>query len=66
MAKILYLINTPRVFENVLSILQPIFSADTRKILKVFGVNKLEWQPFVLKHFHPSQLTPQYGGTKKH
>ncbi|ODM91443.1 SEC14-like protein 2 [Orchesella cincta] len=58
------LINTPPVFEVVLSVIRPLMSPLTRRALKVYNQDKSQWQPQLFKYVSPSELPPEYGGTK--
>jgi len=60
----IYLINTPILFETVLTVARPLLAKETRDSLKVFGKNPGEWGPAVNAAIHPSQLPKRYGGLK--
>jgi hypothetical protein len=59
-----YMINTPRIFQPLLELLRGIFTPHTRKALKVYGPNKQEWVPELLKFIDEDVLIQQYGGKK--
>ncbi|CAL8093053.1 unnamed protein product [Orchesella dallaii] len=58
------LINTPPIFKTVLDVIQPLFTARTKEILKIFGPNKKEWQEYLDKEISRDALRPEYGGTR--
>ncbi|ODM99830.1 SEC14-like protein 2 [Orchesella cincta] len=59
------LINTPPIFKTVLDVIQPLFTPRTKKILKIIGQNKKEWQEHLDKEISREALRPEFGGTKK-
>ncbi|OXA48605.1 CRAL-TRIO domain-containing protein T23G5.2 isoform X1 [Folsomia candida] len=62
----LFVVNSPSIFQIVLSLINPILSKSTLNSLKVIGANKEEWGKAVYSHFAKDQLPENLGGTKKY
>jgi len=39
-------------------------SAALESVMEVYGVNKAEWVPSILKYVAPEQIRSQFGGTR--
>jgi len=63
-AKNIYLVNTPRIFQALYQLVQPFMSDASRKALKIYSLNSDEWQAELHKHIAPDQLSVAFGGTK--
>jgi len=62
----IYLINTPGLFETVLTLVKPGLAQGTRDSLHVFGKGKeAEWGPALKAAVDDSQLPQRYGGLKE-
>jgi hypothetical protein len=59
------LINTPAIFELILTVLRPIMSPLTRQTLKVYNTNKQQWQAELLRIVDKDELPIEYGGTNE-
>ncbi len=44
--------------------IKPVFHKDTIEGLRIFGQDKTEWIPALLKEIDASQLPPVYGGNR--
>jgi len=53
--KFLILVNTPRIFESVITVLRPV-SERINNVLTVYGSNKQEWTNELHKIIDPEQL----------
>jgi len=60
----IFLVNTPMLFETVLSVVRPIMSQETRNNLRVYGTDKRKWQQALRKDFDAQELPKQFGGTR--
>jgi len=60
-----FFINSPRIFETVLSVIRPLMSEFTRNNLNVLDHNRDKWQKTLLEYVDSEQLPPRYGGTKE-
>ena len=49
----------------MLSILRPLLTPHTAKILRLHGLNREEYKRELLTTFPENQLLPEYGGTLK-
>jgi len=63
MAAEIIIINTPSIFEVVLSMVKAI-SPELRDQLTVFGSNEDEWKPVIRDLVDPKELRERYGGDK--
>ena len=63
-AKEVILINTNRIFDNLLQILLPIMSPSLRKVLTIYSHDKLQWSTALSKIIAPDQLPRLYGGNR--
>lgn len=58
-------INCGSVISAVLAILKPVMSAKTFARIKQFNSDRTIWVPAIHELVDPSQLPPQFGGTKQ-
>jgi hypothetical protein len=65
LCKLLVFVNLPRIAVPLVEVLRPAMSPPTQKVFKVFGPDRQEWAPFLLKFINPNELTYQFGGNKK-
>jgi len=59
-ANAVILINTNRIFDNLLQILLPIMSPSLQKVLSIYSHDKLEWSAVLSKTISPDQLPSQF------
>jgi hypothetical protein len=59
------LLNTPPIFQALLSLIRPLLSPLTRDALFIYGNNKEEFQKALLQEIDANQLSSQYGGNKE-
>ncbi|CAL8069485.1 unnamed protein product [Orchesella dallaii] len=64
-ADALILINNPPAFQVVLELVRPIFTAPTRKALKIFGQDKKQWEAYLEKEISQEERRPEFGGIKR-
>jgi hypothetical protein len=62
-AEKILLLNTPQIFEPLLTAGRALLSAYTNNVLYVFGSNQREWKAFLGKYFEWNQLPSTIGGT---
>jgi len=55
--------NTPQIFDQVLVVVRPIFSAHFANNLKILGPNKDEWKAELLKQIKEDDIPVRMGGT---
>lgn len=55
----------PRLMETVIATMMPFLSERTKAVLNVYGYNKEEWVPELLKLIPADQLDRQFGGTRR-
>jgi len=63
--KIVYYLNTPRVFSLIWAIMKPLMAEHTLTKIQIFGNNEAKYIPAILKEIAPDQLPIILGGTKK-
>jgi len=61
----IYFLNTPRVANTLLRILEPVAAPEGWKTIRIHGVDKEEWKSDLLATIDSSQLPPILGGTKE-
>ncbi|CAG7732732.1 unnamed protein product [Allacma fusca] len=61
--KVAYIVNANFVFTTVWNMMKPILGQNVYKV-DIFGSNKDQWVPVLLKHFPRDQLSKRYGGTR--
>jgi hypothetical protein len=61
----IFLLNTPNLFETVLSLVKPVLDKNTRDSLMVYGKNPGEWGPILKAAVDPKYLPKRYGGQKE-
>ncbi|EFX85496.1 hypothetical protein DAPPUDRAFT_300430 [Daphnia pulex] len=58
-----FIINAPKLFTMVFSIVKPFLHQMTLDKINIFGFDKKEWSAALLKEIDAEQLPAQYGGT---
>jgi len=58
------IINTPRIFENLLQVVRSALSEKRNQSFKVYGTNKIEWTEALHGIIEPEQLQRAFGGSK--
>jgi len=59
-----YIINAPKIFSILYSMLLPFIHERTRKKIQIFGHDSKQWKAAILEDVAPEELPVIYGGTK--
>ena len=52
----------PRIAHGIIDLVATVLSPSTRRVLKIYGYDKNEWQTDILKRFDQDQLPVSLGG----
>jgi len=61
----LYVLNTPDIFQNIIQLIRPFMSEESRKDLTVYGYNRDQWRKVLLDNIPEDQLPQKFGGIKE-
>jgi hypothetical protein len=59
-----YIINAPKIFSILYSVLLPFIDERTKKKIQIFGHDSNQWKTAILEDVAPEELPAMYGGTK--
>jgi hypothetical protein len=59
-----FIINAPKIFSILYSLLLPFLDERTKNKIQVFGHDSKQWKAAILEDVAPEELPVMYGGTK--
>nr|CAH0109544.1 unnamed protein product [Daphnia galeata] len=59
-----YVINAPKIFSVLYSMLKPFMHEKTKNKIQIFGHDSKQWRTAIQEDFDPEELPACYGGTK--